>query len=105
MRKLAPKIAIGIAVAAPLIALFSAPLQKWPTKMAISQIEQNYLRGDLKDEEKEQLQFNIRWIKGNEARAQNAYQLSATLVFILSAALVWQTVRGANKENQDRNEK
>ncbi|GEM_PF-5640977 len=65
------------------------PLMKMTTEMAVSAIENNYVREDLTDEEVESLDFYTSWIRANQTGVNRAWSnASSSILYLFLATLV-----------------
>ena len=65
------------------------PLMKMTTDMAISAIEEQFLRENLSAKEKESFDFYARWIRGNQSGLANAWNnMSSALFYLFIATMI-----------------
>ena len=85
-------------------AFLQTPIMKWSTPRAIERIQSDFIRTDLSQDEKKQLEFNMRWIQSNQTASYSAFQFTLGSLAVLAALVVVQNIYLLRSRKQKQTE-
>ena len=98
--KYASILMIVLALSCWVAAFLMTPITKWPTFMAVERIQSDFIRSDLTQDEKKQLDFHISWIQSNQSGSYSAYKFTLRILAVISALVVIQNIYLIRKQTK-----
>jgi len=95
---------IVLAIGCWATAFLQTPIMKWPTHRAVERIESDFIRSDLTEDERRQLDFNMQWIQSNQSASYSAFQFTLGSLAVLAAFVVVQNIYLLRTRKQKKTE-